>query len=207
MQKYIHLLERLGMSKEERTIYIALLNHPYMMVSEIARETAYHRPSVYRAIGSLESDGYVEKTLLEGKRYYYHATSPLRLRDKLDSLVSVADRVLPEMEALHKKQHSAPILSIMEWVDGIRKIHDDLVATLPVWWEYYCYSASGEGEETLWIHVSDDYKKKTKNKELSRKIHCQQSRKGCPGSLSRYCYNSRSVWFIQGQYYEAHLRK
>lgn len=64
IKKYIHLLERLGMSEQERTIYLTLLEHPYLSISDIADKTRYHRPVVYRAIASLESEGYIEKSLL-----------------------------------------------------------------------------------------------------------------------------------------------
>ena len=113
-KKYSNLLEKLGMTDEERSIYIALLDHPYMTISELSRETGYHRPSVYRAIASLESEGYIEKSLLEGKRYYYHVTSPLRLQEKLDELTHIAMRLIPEMEAVHQKHHRAPVFSMME---------------------------------------------------------------------------------------------
>jgi DNA-binding MarR family transcriptional regulator len=38
MQKYIHLLERLGLSASEQKIYLTLLLEPYMTISEIARK-------------------------------------------------------------------------------------------------------------------------------------------------------------------------
>lgn len=114
MKKYNHLLERLGMSEQDRTIYLALLESPYLTITDIAHRTKYHRPMVYRSIASLESDGYIEKSLLEGKRYFYHITSPAKLREKVTSLQTMTDQILPEMEEMHKKHHDAPILSLHE---------------------------------------------------------------------------------------------
>lgn len=102
---------------------------------------------VYRSIRALESDGLVEKSYLEGKRYYYHATSPEKLREKLKDLLYVADAIIPEMEELHKKNHHAPILSIAEGISGIREVHDDIIDSLQQGGEYLCYSSSKEGEE------------------------------------------------------------
>lgn len=177
MQKYLHLLERLGMTKEEQQVYMVLLNHPYSSITEMARQSGYHRPAIYRAIASLESQWLIESSLLDGKRKYYHITSPLKLRERIDDLMYSATRLLPEMEAVYKKNHEAPILSVMEWVDGIQKIHDDIVSTLPMGWEYLCYSASREGEEKLGFYVSREYMKKTKTKELSRKLIVNTSEK------------------------------
>jgi sugar-specific transcriptional regulator TrmB len=103
MQKYNHLLERLGLSQADRDIYLELLDHPYQLVADIVRETRYHRPMVYKSLRSLEADGLVEKSYLDGKRYYYHATSPERLRSRLTHLTAVADRLIPELEEMHKK--------------------------------------------------------------------------------------------------------
>jgi sugar-specific transcriptional regulator TrmB len=114
MNKYSHLLERLGMLESERIIYLTLLEHPYLMISDIAKHTRYHRPMVYRAIASLESDGYVEKSILEGKRYFYHITSPAKLRERLSRISEIADVLLPEMEAIHDHHHESPILSVKE---------------------------------------------------------------------------------------------
>ena len=130
MKKYIHLLERLGMSEAERSIYLALLEHPYITISDISRHTRYHRPTVYKTIHALESDGYVEKSYLDGKRYYYHTTSPTKLREKLASLETLADRILPELEAIHARTAEAPVLSVREGIEGIRSIHGDLVHSL-----------------------------------------------------------------------------
>ena len=114
MKKYDHLLERLGMPEQDRTIYLTLLESPYLSITDIARKTKYHRPAIYRSLASLESDGYVEKSLLEGKRYFYHATSPRKLREKISELETLSERLLPDMEEIHKRYHDAPILSVRE---------------------------------------------------------------------------------------------
>ena len=65
IKKYAHLLERLGMPEPDRMIYLTLLESPYLSITDIAERTNYHRPLVYKAIASLESDGYIEKSLLK----------------------------------------------------------------------------------------------------------------------------------------------
>jgi sugar-specific transcriptional regulator TrmB len=56
MQKYLHLLERLGLSAAEREIYLYLLSHPYKLVADISKATHYHRPMVYKSLRALESE-------------------------------------------------------------------------------------------------------------------------------------------------------
>lgn len=114
IQKYIHLLERLGLSENERNIYLILLEHPYLTVTDIAKKSHTHRPMVYKSLSSLETDGLVEKSYLDGKRYYYHTTSPQKLREKLARINTIAENTLPELEALYQKTSNAPILSVKE---------------------------------------------------------------------------------------------
>lgn len=114
MQKYSNLLERLGFTSADREIYLYLLSSPHQLIADIVRETRYHRPMVYKSLRSLEADGFIEKSHIDGKRYYYHTTGPERLRTKLAHLTEMADRLIPELEEMHKKRADAPILSIKE---------------------------------------------------------------------------------------------
>lgn len=169
-QKYIHLLERLGMSEQDRTIYLTLLEYPYLSISDIAEKTRYHRPVVYRSIASLESEGYIEKSLLRWKRYFYHITSPAKLQEKVITLQTMADQILPEMEELHKKHHDAPILSIHEGIEWIQSIHTDILKSVKQGWEYYIYTSLAKASPKRTLAMPVNYTKIQKEKELSRHI-------------------------------------
>lgn len=168
MKKYDSLLARLWLSEHERLIYLTLLEHPYLNVTDLARRTKYHRPMVYRSLGSLESQWYIEKSLLEGKRYFYHANSPAKLREKLNELTTIADHLIPEMEEVHRKIYDAPILSIREWIEWIRSIHGDLVHTLKKWDTYYRYSSTRDEKSRKVSYIPSEYLLVQKSKELSR---------------------------------------
>lgn len=114
MKKYENLLIKLGLSESEKDIYLFLLGHPYKLIADITRDTKYHRPTVYKAVRSLESDGLIEKSYLDGKRYYYHAAHPTKLKEKLKHITQTAERLIPELELIHDRQYDTPILSIKE---------------------------------------------------------------------------------------------
>jgi sugar-specific transcriptional regulator TrmB len=126
-------------------IYMALLEHPHMSISEIARETGYHRPAVYRALDGLIADGYIERSKVSGKRYFYHVTHPDILRAKLRDLTELSERLIPEIEALYERSHDAPVLRVEEGISGIQRIHTDMIESLTHGDVYYCYSSSREG--------------------------------------------------------------
>lgn len=170
MKKYLHLLERIGLNEYERKVYLTLLEHPYITMSEIAEKNQIHRPMAYKTIQSLESEGFVEKSYLDGKRYYYHTTSPKKLLEKLKRLSELAEQVVPELETLFLKHGDAPILSTKEGVDGIRSIHQDLLDTLPRGGIYYRYSSSRTEYAGKSLYTPDSYEAVQKKKELERMV-------------------------------------
>ncbi len=177
MQKYNSLLERLGLSPSERDIYLYLLSYPYKIVSDIVRETRYHRPAVYAALRSLEASGLVEKSYLDGKRYYYHATSPDNLMTRLQSLTDTASRLIPELQALHDKNAEAPILSVKEWISWIQDIHRDLVTSLPIGGIYYRYSSSKKNYGQRAAYIPPEYFDLQESKSLERCVISNEKRK------------------------------
>lgn len=177
MQKYIHLLERIGMNEAEQTIYLTLLKNPYITLSEISQKSHYHRPTVYKCIRGFESDGLVERSYLDGKRYYYHVTSPEKLKEKIHQISQMADQILPELTALYQKTQDAPILSIKEGIDGIKSIHKDLVESVPKWGIYYRYSSPRREYDGRSFYVPENYFEMQKKKEIERIVITSASKK------------------------------
>ncbi|MBX9809006.1 MarR family transcriptional regulator [Candidatus Gracilibacteria bacterium] len=176
MKKYQNFLKRLGMNEVEIQVYLTLLEHPHILVTEIAKKTNLHRPMVYKVLKSLEDEGFVEKSQSE-KRYFYHTTGPEELRNKLIELDQMADRIIPELTEIHQRNHESPILSIREGIEGIQSIHQDLVNLLPKNGIYYRYSSSRREFADRSLYVSDNYHEKQKSKELERYVITSEDRK------------------------------
>jgi len=176
MKKYENLLAKLGLSECERHIYLYLLLHPYKIVADIVRATKYHRPMVYKGLRALEDEGLVEKSYLEGKRYFYHAANPEKLKDRLSRLTQIAEDLIPELEHIHEKTAEAPILSIKEGIAGIRDIHEDLVTTLPKNGIYYRYSSSKREYGKRETFLPSNYFSLQQSKELERYVISNEER-------------------------------
>lgn len=184
MKKYNTLLAQLGLTEQERLIYLTLLEHPYLTMSDIALRAKMHRPQAYKIVAALESEGLVEKSYLDGKRYYYHAASPEKLRQKLKTINTLAETLLPELEMMYSRTSEAPILSVKEWIEGIRDVHRDLVETLPVWGIYYRYSSSKKTYHGESLYTPEWYRDMQSKKSLERIVitsdHMAPSRTGDP---------------------------
>ncbi len=178
MEKYKRLLMRLGMSDEEISVYLVLLEHPHITISDIAKYTGTYRPAVYRSIWALMDAGYVERSLLEGRRYYYHAAHPEKLREKVRELAETASRLLPELGLIYEKRHTTPSLSLHEGIDAIRELHIDIVNSLPHGSEYSIYTSLESSSPKRALALSEKYKKIQREKELSRHIISSDTREG-----------------------------
>lgn len=130
---------------------------------------------IYKTIGSLEGDGFIEKSLLEGKRYYYHACSPSKIKGKLQNIEAMAERLFPELENIYEKSYDAPVLSVKEWIEWIHEIHRDIVESVERWGSYAIYISTTKDSPIRETSLPLEYKKMQKQKELSRYIiSCDQ---------------------------------
>ncbi len=169
MKKYEKLLRNLGMNDYEIAIYLSLIEHGPMHISAISESIWHHRPLVYKITQSLESEGYISKTMsIWGKRTLYQVTSPKILALRAADIQKQTAIIIPELEAIYEKSLDRPKLTIKEWIDWIRSIHSDLIHSLPKWGISYRYSSSNREFEERTLYVPDDYFDIQKRKELER---------------------------------------
>ncbi len=96
MQSYNYLsseLTKLGLTKKEADIYLALLEVGYCSVQKIAEKLELSRPTVYRVLKDLKKKNLIN-TIEKGKRNHYIAGSP----DSLLNMLRVKKRKAEEQE-------------------------------------------------------------------------------------------------------------
>ena len=168
----IDILGKIGLDDHESTIYLALLEHGPSYISDIAKTTGIHRPTIYKIIPLLQKRGLVSQSP-KGKRVRYVAESPEKLKDIVNQLVSNVDAMLPELEKTYESQGKRPIVKYVEGKEGIRSIFEDIVASLPKGGVFYRYSSTrGPHEE----YLSPRYKELRDQKQIERFVITSQER-------------------------------
>jgi len=162
------ILLKMGLSEDESVVYSALLRFGALSVSQIAEKTKLYRPSVYKAVSFLEERALVNITK-KGKRKLYMAASPEKLSFLLSSLGDDLDRALPDMLSEFNKKEKRPFVVFLDGREGIRKVYDDIVATLKKGDTFYRYSSSGRPKKRDY-YVSKDYGKRRDEKQLERYV-------------------------------------
>jgi predicted transcriptional regulator len=145
------LLQKLGLSLEESSVYLALVEQGPAHVSEIAKRTKLHRPTIYQFLPTLVERGLVS-VVPKGKQKWYAAEPPEKLSVLLEAAKTELDSALPELERAYSLNLKKPVVKSFDGIGGIKFVYDDLLRTLKNGDVFYRYSAQHEfaaGEKYL----------------------------------------------------------
>ncbi len=163
------ILEKLGLTKNESAIYLALLDMGTSTISQISEKTAIHRPLIYKALPSLLEKKLVTETP-KAKGVVYGAEPPNRLESLFDDLKVDFFEALPDLEDSYASSEKKPKIRFLEGKDGTKRIFDDVVRSLKKGDVFYRYSSNKDGNEKKDKYVPRIYRKMRDEKKLQREV-------------------------------------
>jgi sugar-specific transcriptional regulator TrmB len=166
MEKISLFLEKLGFDRKEVVVYLTLLENGAMHVSDIAVKSKLYRPDVYRSIDVLEEKSAISKTL-KGKRTFYVAEDPKKLKNVIDDLSVEFDEKISDLEEVYNKGKQKTSLRVFEGKKGIESIFLDVVTSLKRKEVFYRYSSSADQKKTN-SYLPKDYRLIRDKKNLER---------------------------------------
>ena len=92
-----HLLEEIGLTKNESKVYLALVEEGASRAGWITRKTGIHRRNVYDAIEMLIQKGLVSY-IKENNIRLYSAVEPTRLLEILKEKERSIEAIVPELQ-------------------------------------------------------------------------------------------------------------
>jgi sugar-specific transcriptional regulator TrmB len=162
-------LQKIGLSKNETAIYLALLELGPSRITQISEKTSIHRPLIYKALPSL-----LEKKLItESERTngtFYIAEPPNRLETLFDDLKLDFFEILPDLEDSYSANEQKPKVRFLEGKDGTKRIFDDVVRSLKTGDVFYRFSSNKDGQEKKDKYVPKIYRKMRDAKKLQREV-------------------------------------
>lgn len=162
------LLRQLGLTNNAALVYLALLSSGPETIARIAAVAKIARPLVYSALPELLANGLVAKAP-RGKRTYYSASSPSKLKELHGALLASLERALPRLEERFLLSGDRPRVTYLEGRIGIVSVYEDILKTLPVGGVFYRYS-SGVGAKKHEYYVPKNYRTKRDAKKLERYV-------------------------------------
>ncbi|HLD17565.1 MAG TPA: helix-turn-helix domain-containing protein [Patescibacteria group bacterium] len=110
-------LEKLGLTKNEATIYLALYDLGKSKAADIIQKTDFHRNIVYKALDELVGRRLVSKTTM-GKVLLFQTTDPTHLLDVVREQDLTARQLIESLK--ERKTMSGQEITIYEGEEGIR---------------------------------------------------------------------------------------
>jgi len=163
------ILIKLGLTKNESAIYLALLEMGTSSISQISEKTSIHRPLIYKAIPSLLDKKLITKTQ-KLKSVVYGAEPPNRLETMFDDLKIDFFEMLPDMEDSYTSSEKRPKIRFLEGKDGTKRIFDDVVRSLKKEEIFYRYSSNKDGNEKKDKYLPRIYRQMRDEKKLQREV-------------------------------------
>jgi HTH-type transcriptional regulator, sugar sensing transcriptional regulator len=121
------LLEKLGLTQKQASVYLALLELGTASVQSIAQKAGLKRPTTYLILDELQTKSLV--TLVpQAKKALYTTESPDVLMSDLYKKTELLKRFLPQLEALHNAKKEKPQVNFYSGKAAIAQVYDQVFA-------------------------------------------------------------------------------
>lgn len=131
------ILLRLGFSKKQSQVYVALLRLGETTITDLAREAHLKRPTTYLVVEELVMLGVVSQAK-RGKNKFISPVHPRRVYQIAQLRAKIAEEKLPELVALYNAPTSKPKIRVFEGDEGLKtfykEIFDDLHSEKEALW-------------------------------------------------------------------------
>lgn len=173
-------LERIGLAKNDRKVYLALLELGSATVSALVKKTALHRSYVYDLLDKLIDLGLVSFTIKNNKKYF-NAENPERILQILknkeqeirESELELT-RVLPELIQRQKIAIEKQEARIFIGKEGLKSILEDILQTHK---DFVAFGAEGKFKDVFKWYF-DNWQKRRAKLGLRYKIVYNSKLKG-----------------------------
>ncbi len=200
MDEKLVLGEAVGLTKNESSVYLFVLENGPVKISEIADKIHVHRVNLYDLLKRLSEKGLVS-FIVEGRSKLYSASEPYFLLKNLEEKESMLREILPQLELKKESPKHKSIARVFQGKSGIKAILEDVLRENE---EVYVYGAQGNFAETLPIYFQQFNKRRLKDKIRIKIIHSEKVREWrqknpIPLSTIKYIhrfYDSPSTTFI-----------
>lgn len=161
------LLQRLFLNEAESSVYLYLLGVTSAGISDIAKNTPYHRPRVTEVVKQLMDKQLVK--IIGDKRKSYAAESPNRLIDRAQEIAGLAKTAVPLLFSEQLKKQPKQSMRVYEGEEGLSACFLDVVQRLSKGELFYRIS-SAKDQQFVDSLVPKEYRPLRDAKQLERRV-------------------------------------
>lgn len=123
-------LIQFGLEGKRAAVYLSLLQVGRAPVQQVARAAGVKRTTAYSILKLLEEEGLVTRAVV-GKKQFFVAEDPSKMKSLLTAKEKALDTVLPELRSLYNLLPAKPRVRFYEGIEGIKAIFEDTLVTRP----------------------------------------------------------------------------
>jgi sugar-specific transcriptional regulator TrmB len=153
-----HLLEKLGLTKNEAKVYLALLRFGKSLVGVIAEKTKIHRRNVYDALERLVEKGFVTFIIEDGKKYFT-ASNPKHLFGLIKQKEQILKSALPDLTEMYNKSPDKQDIEVYRGKAALCTLLDMHLTDKK---DLYIFGSTNEIQNVLPFYFKDYEKQKDK---------------------------------------------
>ncbi|UZE94311.1 MAG: hypothetical protein IB618_01935 [Candidatus Pacearchaeota archaeon] len=168
----IQILEKIGLTKNDRKVYLTLLEIGTATVSDLVKKTGLHRSYIYDILDKLIDLGLVSFIIKNNKKYF-NSENPERILQILESKEHKIKedkleikKILPELIKRQKIATEKQEVRIFIGKEGIKNILEDILKTKK---DFVAFGAEGRFKE-IFKWYFDNWQKRRIKAKINYKI-------------------------------------
>ncbi len=121
----IEKLQKIGLSRKESEIYLALAKKDNATANELAKETSTNRTVCYNTLQQLVEKGIISYSTKNNVREFTIG-NPKSLLSDIYEKEEIAKDIIKELENIKKEDKNTRKVEIFEGINGLKKIFDEI---------------------------------------------------------------------------------
>ncbi|MEE9525355.1 MAG: helix-turn-helix domain-containing protein [Candidatus Woesearchaeota archaeon] len=142
------ILEKLGLTKNEIIIYLALLELGTTTTGPLTKKAGLHTSRVYESLNKLIEKGLVSFAIKSNIKQF-SAADPNTLLNILEQEKREVEEIIPRLKAIEKEHLPDEKATTYEGYKGVKNVYDNVVATLKKGDEILVFGARGQDESFM----------------------------------------------------------
>ncbi|MFC1753975.1 TrmB family transcriptional regulator [Thermoproteota archaeon] len=120
------ILENIGLTKNQSTVYLSLLKLGSATAQAIMKESGLHRSRVYDSLEKLQEAGLVSSVVKDFKRYF-QAVEPEKLLNYVEEKKEAVRQAIPNLKKLEGMKKEEIKASVYKGREGLKAIHSEML--------------------------------------------------------------------------------
>ena len=166
-------LEKLGLTENEATVYLALLETGLTTAGAIIKKTNYHRNIVYFNLDRLIEKGLVTYVMIKNIKHFQAAEADEltnyieKQKQELEQKQAILKEVIPQIEAIRKITKQTEEATVYKGLKGVKNVLEDITRSKT---EMLLFATGWGAKQTLGPYYDQWHLKLKENKVTGRAL-------------------------------------